>query len=124
MKVPKHLMNKILKLPYEIWKCIKGFENYQVSNYGRIKSLNYRQTGKSGILSSALDKRDGYLRVNLCKDGKKYPKLVHQLVSLAFIPNSNNLPCVNHKDEVKTNNNVNNLEWCNHKYNNNYGTHN
>lgn len=66
--------------------------------------------------------RSGYKRVGLYKNGKYKPYNVHRLVAITFIPNPTNLPVVNHKDEDKTNNNVNNLEWCTYEYNNNYGT--
>lgn len=104
----------------EIWKDIKGYEGkYQVSNYGRVKSLNYRNTGKEQLMKPTLQ-TNGYLYFSLCKPNKKF--LIHRLVAEAFIPNPNNLPCVNHKDEDKTNNHVDNLEWCTHLYNINYGT--
>lgn len=108
----------------EIWKDIEGYEGlYQVSNKGRVKSLNYKRTGKEGILSSS-PTSSGYLIVNLCKNKKQKPFYIHRLVAKAFLPNPNNLPQVNHKDENKENNTVYNLEWCTAKYNNNYGTHN
>ena len=110
-------------LPKQIWKDIEGFENYQVNQIGQVRSLNYRQTGKVKRLKSTPN-RGGYLIVCLYKDGKCYPKYVHQLVAEAFIPNPNNLPQVNHIDEDKANNHVNNLEWCTREYNNNYGTRN
>ena len=65
----------------------------------------------------------GYPQVSLFKNGKLYLMRVHRLVAIAFIPNPTNLPCINHKDENKTNNAVENLEWCDIKYNNNYGSH-
>lgn len=106
----------------EIWKDIKGYEGiYQVSNMGRIKSLNYRRTGKEGILNPTYDK-DGYLLVYLYKNKKMKCCKVHRLVAIEFLPNPNNLPEVNHIDENKENNTVYNLEWCTSKYNINYGT--
>lgn len=103
----------------EIWRDIEGYEGlYQVSNFGRVKSLNKR---KGRILKPIKD-HFGYLRVNLYKDFKYKIHKVHRLVAQAFIENPNNYPIINHKDEDKTNNKVENLEWCNHQYNNNYGT--
>lgn len=116
----------------EIWKDIKGWENlYQVSNIGRIKSLRdtvYSHRTKSTvrvdrekILKPYTDSK-GYLLVDLRKNGKRYTRKVHRIVADVFIPNPENLPQVNHKDENKKNNSVNNLEWCNNKYNATYGT--
>ena len=103
----------------EVWKDIKGYEGtYQVSSYGRVKSLKY---GKERILKSRVNSY-GYLHLNLCKNGKSYNKKIHRLIAEAFIPNPKNLPEINHKDENKLNNNIDNLEWCTHKYNTNYGT--
>ena len=106
----------------EIWKDIKDYEGlYQILNYGRVKSLHYRNqySNKSKILSSR-NNGDGYLSVIL-KNKKKY---IHRLVSEAFISNPYNFNEINHKDENKSNNFVNNLEWCSKKYNCNYGTRN
>ena len=110
----------------EEWRDIKGFEGkYMVSNLGRVKSLNYRRTGKEKILKAYPNKDDyGYLKVSLYKDGKvRYP-LVHVLVATAFLENPDNLPEVNHKDENSKNNCVENLEYCSRLYNVNYGTRN
>ena len=109
----------------EIWKDIEGYEGlYQVSNKGRIKSLNRIDSRghkvNEKILSSKPNNK-GYLRVHLYKNGKRKPFSVHRLVAIAFIPNPNNLLEVNHKDENKENNTVDNLEWCDRKYNANYG---
>ena len=105
----------------EIWKDISGFEGvYEISSYGRVRSV---KSGK--ILStSKCGGCRGYLSVCLSKNGKRYGKLVHRLVAEAFIPAVEGLSEVNHKDEDKTNNRVENLEFCNHKYNMNYGTRN
>ena len=105
----------------EIWKDIEGFEGYQISNYGRVKSLGNDKTRKEKILKGSKN-GGGYLYVHLWKDGKRTMKKVHRLVAEAFIENPQNLPEVNHKDECKTNNNVLNLEFCDRKYNINYGT--
>ena len=107
----------------EVWKDIPGFENYQISNYGNVKSLNYGRTGKTKLLKPTISGK-GYLQVRLSKFGKPNALLVHRLVAIAFIPNPDNLPHINHKDENKLNNNPNNLEWCDNSYNNNYGTRN
>ena len=107
----------------EIWQDIAGYEGlYKVSNLGRVKSLNYRRTGKEHLLNKTLSK--GYWRVLLSKNciSKKFS--VHRLVSQAFIENPENLPQVNHIDENKLNNRVENLEWCSAEYNNKYGTRN
>ena len=105
----------------EIWKTIEDYEDYEVSNYGRVKSLNYRKSKQEQILKQGTNKY-GYQVVALYKDGKQKMFLVHRLVAMSFISNPNNYEQVNHKDEVKTNNNVDNLEWCNCKYNINYGS--
>ena len=107
----------------EIWKTIDGYEGYEVSNYGRVKSLGNDKTRKEKILKPATTK-DGYQIVCFCKNCKSKWFSVHRLVAMAFIPNPNNLPQVNHIDEVKTNNHVSNLEWCDRKYNINYGARN
>lgn len=118
----------------EIWIPIKGFEGYyEVSNLGRVRSLDrynvmktkrgewVKRKRKGAIMIPSLDGRKHYLQVCLSKCGKRTMLLVHRLVAEAFLENPENLPEVNHKDENKANNNVSNLEWCDHKYNNNYG---
>lgn len=103
----------------EIWKDIEGFDNlYQVSNFGNVRSLRHK---KLFIMKPQQD-RYGYLDVGLRICNKQKWFTIHRLVAEAFIENPNNLPQVNHKDEDKTNNLVTNLEWCDAKYNNNYGT--
>lgn len=110
----------------EVWKDIVGYEGlYQISNLGRVKSLERIIKRKNGInqhfKEKILSKWTGeYVFTNLSKNGKGKTYSIHNLVAKAFIPNPNNLPCVNHKDENKHNNNVSNLEWCDYIYNNNY----
>ena len=106
----------------EEWRDIEGYEGlYQVSDKGRVKSLNYNHTGKERILKSCKNSA-GYLIVELYINGIGKCHTIHKLVAEAFIPNTDNLPDINHKDENKTNNYANNLEWCTTKYNMNYGT--
>ena len=103
----------------EIWKDVVGYEGlYQVSNLGRVKSIR-----KDKIMSTPLNAKDGYLRVNLKKNGTQKQTLVHRLVEESFVENKNGFTQVNHIDEDKTNNCETNLEWCTAKYNSNYGTH-
>ena len=108
----------------EIWKDIVGYEGlYQISNLGNVKSLNYRRTGKERILNPG-NNGCGYLFVILCNNGKRKHFKIHRLVANAFLENPDNKSDVNHKDEDKTNNNVDNLEWMTRQENNNYGTRN
>ena len=107
----------------EIWKTIEDYPNYMVSNMGRVKSLGNDKTRKEKILKSCKC-RGGYVMVNLYKDGKKKYLTIHRLVASAFLNNPDNLPQINHIDEDKTNNRVENLEYCTAEYNSNYGTHN
>lgn len=108
----------------ENWRDVEGYEGlYQISSKRRVKSLNYNRTGKEEIIKQCKDK-DGYLQVHLYKEGEYKTCKIHRLVGQAFIPNSEGLPQINHKDEDKTNNCVENLEWCTREYNNNYGTRN
>ena len=108
----------------EIWRDIEGYEGlYQVSNKRRVKSLNYNKSGKEGILKPRKSK-DGYLQLQLHKEGECKDYRVHRLVGQTFLENLEGLPEINHKDEDKTNNCVENLEWCSSEYNKNYGTRN
>lgn len=105
-------------MEHEIWKPVKGFEGlYEISSLGRVKSLWY---GKEKILKPGKN-RKGYLFVSLCRNGKQKNFRIHRLVAEAFLSNPMGLPEVNHKDENKANNCVNNLEFCDAKYNSNYG---
>ena len=114
----------------EEWRDVVGFEGlYQVSNLGRVKGLDRlvdtninnvnRRIHKGKLLKPQFNNK-GYKRVNLCKNGNINWAFVHRLVAEAFIPNPNNYPVVNHKDENPKNNCVENLEWCTQKYNMNW----
>lgn len=112
----------------EKWRSVVGYEGqYEVSNYGNIRSVD-RAVDKGRYLSSRKGiplkqhtHRKGYKEVHLCKNGKEKIFKVHRLVAFAFIPNPDNLPQINHKDENPANNSVGNLEWCDGSYNINYG---
>lgn len=115
----------------EIWRDIPEYEElYQISNLGRVKSLERRVITCDGVTRNMTEKilkpclHRGYYSIILRKNKKIKYYGVHQLVAKAFIPNPNNLPYINHKDENKANNHVENLEWCTAQYNINYGTHN
>lgn len=100
-------------------KDIKGYEGkYAITSCGKVWSYRSKK-----FLKSCKD-RSGYLAVTLCKDGTRKNYNIHRLVADAYLPNPNNLPQVNHKDENKTHNYINNLEWCDSTYNVNYGTRN
>ena len=115
----------------EIRKPVKGFEGYyEVSNLGRVRSIdrvvvdtvrNCERLLKGKVLIQK-DNGNGYKNVMFCKEHKLYNKYVHRLVAEIFLPNPDNLPQVNHKDEDKSNNRVDNLEWCTSFYNNEYDT--
>ena len=106
----------------EVWKDVVGFEGkYKISSEGRVKSLNYKHTGEERIMNPHPNDW-GYLQVSLWKDNKMHTKKVHRLVAEAFIPNPLCLATVNHKNEIKTDNNVDNLEWMSDYDNRMYGT--
>ena len=95
---------------------VKGYEGlYAVTSCGKVWSYKRKKFLKP------ISHR-GYLIINLCKNGKIEQFFIHRLVAEAYIPNTDNLPMINHKDENKANNCLQNLEWCDAKYNNNYGT--
>jgi hypothetical protein len=113
----------------EIWKPIKGYEDlYEVSNTGRVRRIRHKAViGKTNPTLPQREKKphvnqDGYAMVGLYRGQTQKHIGVHRLVAMAFIPNPENLPQVNHKDEDKTNNHVDNLEWCTNEYNSRYGT--
>lgn len=116
----------------EEWRDVVGYEGiYQVSNLGHIKSLD-RMVNSSygskmvikGRMISPIDNGKGYKCVSLCKDGKIRRTYIHHIVAQAFIANPDGYSEVNHKDEDKSNNRVDNLEWCTRRYNCNYGNRN
>ena len=110
----------------EEWRPIEGYEGlYEVSNTGRVRSLDkYDSMNRflRGRILRLFTDGLGYLRAQLYSNSKRKSFLVHRLVAQAFIPNPDNLPQVNHRDENPSNDNVDNLEWCDGKYNVNYGT--
>ena len=116
----------------EVWKDVVGYEGYyQVSNLGRVKSLRVQKYShkqkrpivvfREKVLKPFFSTK-GYLNIDLKKDGSRKTQPVHRLVAKAFIANENNYPQINHKDENKQNNCVENLEWCTNQYNSTYGT--
>ena len=117
----------------EVWRPVVGWEGlYEVSSHGRVRSVDrvHEQKGRYGQIVRHLYKgqllspriRRYYLAVTFCIDNKLIAFPIHRLVAQAFVPNPDNLPCINHKDECKTNNHADNLEWCSILYNNKYGT--
>ena len=113
----------IENLDGEIWKDAVGYEGlYEVSNLGRIKSLIDNHGNSREKIIKPIKNTNGYFIVNLSKDKKKHQIKLHRIIALTFIENPNDFPYINHKDENKTNNRVENLEWCTPKYNVNYGT--
>lgn len=115
----------------EIWKNID--DRHQISNFGNVRSVNYKNTGQVKLLKQSIN-NNGYPIIGLSSNGKTKNYTVHRLVAQAFLPNPDNLPEVNHKNEIKTDNFVyinddwsvdlekSNLEFCDRFYNINYGT--
>lgn len=107
-----------MKKNTEKWKSVKGFEGiYEVSSTGRIKTLNYRKSGAERIRKIKKPGQNGYFKLILCKNNKRYHFSVHRLVAIAFVDNPSNKPVVNHIDGNKLNNNYKNLEWVTKKEN-------
>lgn len=106
----------------EIWKSVKGYENYyEISNLGNLRSLDRIIIRSDGVARKIYGKKitpvpnsDGYLQAKLCKDGKQTTVKIHRIVALNFVDNPNNLPEVNHKDFNRSNNVYTNLEWVDH----------
>lgn len=122
-----------MEMKNEIWKPVKDYEGlYEVSNFGRVRSLDMvlpmiangvvTTRVRHGVLRKFHKGHTGYDYVMLRKQGHPRNCRVHRIVAQAFIPNPNNLPEVNHKDENKSNNRADNLEWCTSSYNHRYGT--
>ena len=104
----------------EVWKPIDGYEGlYEVSNHGRIKSINLYAHKEPKIMRLS-DNGTGYLKVVLSKNNKTKQHLIHRLVAAAFVDNPDGFEFVNHKDENKKNNAADNLEWCDKSYNSTY----
>lgn len=124
----KRKVNEVKNIEGEIWVDVPNYEGlYQISNFGNVKSLSRyvgtssgRRKTKERLLKPSVSEA-GYYRVCFSKDCSNKRFFVHRLVAIAFIPNPHNLPQINHKDENPSNNTVDNLEWCDAKYNNNYG---
>ena len=112
----------------EIWTPIINYEGrYEISSYGRVKRVEYCEVQKNGIKRIRKEKilcikkgKKGYCSIGLSKQCEHKFFLVHRLVAIAFLPNPQNLPCINHKDCNPVNNNVDNLEWCSYQYNSTY----
>lgn len=101
----------------EEWSDIEGYEGlYMISDMGRVKSMNYRRTGKEKIMKPS-KQNNGYLQVNLSKNSKHNRFLVHRLVALAFIPNPDNKPNIDHINTIKDDNRADNLRWTTQKEN-------
>lgn len=120
-------LERTYNVEQEVWKPVVGLEDrYEISNFGRCRAKERVVTTKTGRLLHIKQKymkptRDEYIEFVLThSDGKQHLHTAHRMVAEACIPNPDNLPCVNHKDENKYNNNVINLEWCTYSYNTTY----
>ena len=108
----------------KIWKDIKGYEGlYQINQFGIVKRLSHKRIDRNQILKERVvktiyPKNGNYPYLSLCKNGVYKHHCIHRLVAIAFIPNPNNYPMINHIDGNKQNNSLNNLEWCTYSHNN------
>lgn len=116
-------------IEHEIWKDIPGYEGYyQASNLGNIKSLDRTISNKRGkyLKKGKIKKlkinKYGYFHIHLDKNGERKWFAVHRLIAITFLKNPNNFPQINHKNEIKTDNRIENLEFCTALFNNTYGT--
>jgi len=116
--IPEYYKEITIKLEGEVWKEAKGYEDYHISNYGRIKSF---KENIEGIIILPQNNKQNYLSIKLSSNNIFKRFRIHRLVALNFIDNFNNLPAVNHKDGNKHNNHVSNLEWITHKDNMKHG---
>lgn len=122
------LFSDYLRIQLELWKPIEGFPGYDVSNTGRVRGYRVKRRKRVGygfewIITStpaimrAARTNKGYWKIVLCREGRSHTKLVHRLVAAAFIPNPKNLPEVNHRTGIKTDNRLGNLEWADRQTN-------
>ena len=115
----------MITMDTEEWRTVvsdgEEWNDYEVSSHGRVRSLNYKRTGKIEILKQ-IENEDGYLFINLHKNRKHKKCYVHRLIAIAFIPNPQNKPTVNHINEIKTDNRVENLEWATYEEQQRHGT--
>lgn len=109
------------------WKDIPGFPHYKINKYGQVKRIDAVVVDCNGIsfyrkgrILRTRKTKLGYVQVDMCENGVVYGRFIHNLLAKVFIPNPNNFPVVNHKDENPSNNDLSNLEWCNHSYNARY----
>ena len=112
----------------EVWKDVTGYEGlYMISDKGSVHSVERRDAlgrKQGGFTLIPKRNKNGYLQVHLYENGMMKGKWIHRLVAEAFVPNPKKFSEVNHRDEVKDNNELSNLEWCDRSYNTNYGTRN
>lgn len=110
----------------EIWRTYPEFDFIQGSNFGRVRTLDRYVKTKNGMrfikgrILTQQRRKNGYMQVHFCVNGKQIIRLIHRIVAKTFLPNPNSLPQINHKDCDRANNNVNNLEWCDGSYNSKY----